>query len=121
MEQHIKAALERDELIDITTIGRKSGKPQRIEIWFRRVNGRFFITGTPGKRHWYANMLTNPRITFHLKQSTTADLPATVRPITDKAERHAILSDPVMHWYHQQVASLEALVEGSPLVEVVFD
>lgn len=114
-------ALDQDETIDITTIGRKSGQPQRIEIWFRRVAGRTYITGTPGGRDWYANLLAEPRFTFHLKESVQADLPARAQPIADPAERRRILADPVMRWYHQQVASLDELVAGSPLVEVLFE
>lgn len=114
------AALDQDDTIDITTTGRKSGQPRRIEIWFRRVNGRTYITGTPGTRSWYANMLAHPKFTFHLKQSHHADLSATAQPILDPAERRHILSDPVMAWYHGQVNSVEDLVVGSPLVEVVF-
>jgi deazaflavin-dependent oxidoreductase (nitroreductase family) len=113
--------LDTDETIDITTTGRQSGLPQRIEIWFRRVNGRTYITGTPGPRDWYANLLANPHFTFHLKQSTQADLPAHARPVLDEAERQRILSDASMGWYHSQVNSLDELVAGSPLVEVVFE
>jgi deazaflavin-dependent oxidoreductase (nitroreductase family) len=120
MDKHILEALDRDETIDITTVGRRSGQPQRIEIWFRRVNQRTYITGTPGARDWYANMLANPQFTFHLKHSLQADLPARARPVLDEAERRQILADPVMAWYHGQVNSLEALVAGSPLVEVLF-
>ncbi|MBE7556792.1 MAG: nitroreductase family deazaflavin-dependent oxidoreductase [Anaerolineales bacterium] len=120
MDKHILEALDRDETIDITTVGRRSGQPQRIEIWFRRVNQRTYITGTPGARDWYANLLANPRFTFHLKQSIQADLPARARPVLDEAERRQILADPVMDWYQGQVNSLEALVAGSPLVEVLF-
>ena len=120
MDEQITKALDRDETIDITTIGRKSGQPQRTEIWFMRVNGRTYITGTPGKRDWYANMLANPHFTFHLKQSIQADLPARAEPVLDEAERRRILADPVMTWYHGQVGSLEELVAGSPLVEVLF-
>jgi deazaflavin-dependent oxidoreductase (nitroreductase family) len=121
MDEQILAALDHDETIDITTIGRHSGQPQRIEIWFRRVKGRTYITGTPGKRDWYANLLANPHFTFHLKQSLQADLPAQARTILDEAERREILSDTVMGWYHSQVNSVEDLVEGSPLVEVLFE
>jgi deazaflavin-dependent oxidoreductase (nitroreductase family) len=121
MNDPIKAALDTDETIDITTTGRQSGLPQRIEIWFRRVNGRTYITGTPGPRDWYANLLANPHFTFHLKQSTQADLPAHARPVLDEAERQRILSDASMGWYHSQVNSLDELVAGSPLVEVVFE
>jgi deazaflavin-dependent oxidoreductase (nitroreductase family) len=120
MDEYIEQALNRDETIDITTIGRKSGQPQRIEIWFKRVNGRTYITGTPGPRDWYANLQANPHFTFHLKQSTRADLPARARLVLDEAERRQILAAPVMAWYQGQVSSLEELVAGSPLVEVLF-
>lgn len=120
MNEVIQAALETDETIDITTIGRKSGKPSRIEMWFRRVNGRTYLTGTPGKRDWYANLMANPRFIFHLKQTVQADLRAQAVPITDESERRNVLSDPSMAWYHSQVNSVEDLVEGSPLVEVHF-
>lgn len=121
MDNSIRNALENDETIDITTIGRKSGRPRRIEIWFRNLNGRVYITGTPGTRDWYANLLQNPRFIFHLKESIQADLPAYARPVTDLEERKNILSSPKMSWYHQQVNSVDELIEGSPLVEVVFD
>jgi deazaflavin-dependent oxidoreductase (nitroreductase family) len=120
MDKRIENALNQDDTIDITTIGRKSGRPQRIEIWFKRVNGRTYITGTPGRRDWYANLTANPLFTFHLKQSLHADLPARARPITDESERRRILSAPVMAWYRSQVHSLDELVAGSPLVEVLF-
>jgi deazaflavin-dependent oxidoreductase (nitroreductase family) len=120
MDKQILEALDRDETIDITTIGRRSGRPQRTEIWFKRVNQRTYITGTPGPRDWYANLQANPHFTFHLKHSIQADLPARARPVLDEAERRQILADPVMAWYHSQVNSLEELVAGSPLVEVLF-
>lgn len=120
MQGEIAQALARDETIDITTTGRRSQELHRVEIWFRRVGGRFYITGTPGSRDWYANLLAHPRFVFHLKQSTKADLPATARPITDPVERRAILSDAAMGWYRDQVGGVEPLVDGSPLVEVRF-
>jgi hypothetical protein len=121
MNDRIAHALDHDDTIDITTTGRQSGRLQRIEIWFRRVNGRTYITGTPGRRDWYANLLADPRFTFHLKQSLRADLPARARPIVDEAERRRILADPMMAWYRSQVKSLDELVAGSPLVEVLFE
>lgn len=121
MEDNIQRALTQDETIDITTIGRKSGQPRRIEIWFRQVDGHTYITGTPGPRDWYANLQANPNFTFHLKESIQADLPAQARFIEDPAERRRILSAPAMAWYHSQVSSVEELVAGSPLIEVLFE
>jgi len=121
LDDSIRRALQSGGTIDITTIGRKSGQPRRIEIWFRQVDGRIYITGTPGTRDWYANLLHNPHFTFHLKESVRADLPVRARFITDADERRRILSAPEMSWYQRQVQSVEELVTGSPLVEVLFE
>ena len=117
----ILTALASDLTIDITTTGRKSGRPNRIEIWFFHIDGRTYITGTPGPRDWYANLLADSHFTFHLKESIQADLPAVAVPIFDPVERRRILSDPVMDWYHGQVDAIDELVESSPLIEVFFE
>jgi deazaflavin-dependent oxidoreductase (nitroreductase family) len=116
MDEQVKHALERDRTIDITTTGRKTGKPRRKEIWFHDVDGRLYLTGTPGRRDWYANLVAHPEFTFHLKRSVRADLPARATPILDKARRRAILAS-----IHQKLGGqrdLEAWVEGSPLMVV---
>ncbi len=116
MDEQVKRALERDRTIDITTKGRKTGRPRRKEIWFHNIEGHLYITGTPGRRDWYANLLAHPEFTFHLKQSVRADLPARATPILDEARRRAILAA-----IHRKLAGhrdLEAWVEGSPLVAV---
>ena len=43
----VDAALERGHTIDITTTGRRSGEPRRIEIVFHNVDGRIYISGVP--------------------------------------------------------------------------
>jgi deazaflavin-dependent oxidoreductase (nitroreductase family) len=116
MDQQVKEALERDRIIDITTTGRKTGQPRHKEIWFHNLDGRLFITGTPGRRDWYANMLANPDFTFHLKQSVRADLPARARPVLDQASRRDIIARINLHL--GQSRDLDAWAAGSPLVEV---
>jgi hypothetical protein len=90
MDERVRQALANDRTIDITTTGRISGLPPRIETWFYRVDDQIYLTGSPGRRDWYANLLANPDFTFHLKQSVAADLPARADPITDPAERRTI-------------------------------
>ena len=92
MDEAIQQALNQDQLIDITTTGRKTGRPRRIEIWFHYQDGRVYITGTPVRKDWYANLLADPDFTFHLKQSVQQDIPARATPITDKARRREIFS-----------------------------
>ena len=117
MNDLVRQALETDRVIDITTIGRKTGQPRRKEIWFYNVEGRIFITGSPGMRGWYANMLANPRFTFHLKRSVQVDLPAKATPIRDEAQRREILAS-IRRKLDSDLGSLEAMAKGSPLVEV---
>ena len=114
-------ALDRDLTIDITTTGRKSGVPRITEIWQHRVDGRSYITGTPGTRDWYANLLAEPRFVFHLKGSMRRDLPATAIPITDPAEKRRILLATTTIWTEPGERDVEERVAGSPLIEVRFD
>ena len=117
----IEHALATDQVIDITTIGRKTGEPRRIEIWFHNLDGRLYITGTPGRpRDWLANMLAHPDFTFHLKESTQADLPARAVPITEAGERRAVLTA-ILQKLGRDEANVEEWVAGSPLVEVVLE
>jgi deazaflavin-dependent oxidoreductase (nitroreductase family) len=116
MDETLKHALETDRLIDMTTIGRKSGKPHRIEIAFHNVGGEIYISGLPGKRDWYANLVKNPKFTFHLKQSAHADIPATATPITDEETRRQVLTKVVAKWNRQ--SQLDEFMKRSPLVQV---
>jgi deazaflavin-dependent oxidoreductase (nitroreductase family) len=118
MDDRVKDALEHDRTIDITTRGRKTGQLRRTEIWFHHIDGHVYITGTPGRRDWYANLLAHPEFTFHLKRSVKADLPARATPVLDAARRRVIIAR-----IHQKLGGsrdLEAWVEGSPLVAVEF-
>ena len=92
MNVDIARALSTDRVIDITTTGRVSGTPHRIEIWFFRVGDDLYLTGAPGAvRAWYRNLEAEPDFTVHLKQSLEADLPARAHRVTEPAEREAIL------------------------------
>ena len=81
MIEIIERALRTDRLIDISTTGRKTGKIHRIEITFHCFDNEIYISGMPGKRDWYANLVAHPEFSFHLKQSIDADIPARATPI----------------------------------------
>jgi deazaflavin-dependent oxidoreductase (nitroreductase family) len=122
MDARIQDALQGKEVVvDITTIGRDSGQPRRIEIWSHSIDGKIIITGSPGPRNWFANLLANPKVTVHLKGEVKADLPGTARIISDPAERRAVMSAPETNWYRDFVGGIEPLLQGSPMVEVIFD
>lgn len=117
-DERVSRALSRGHTIDITTIGRRSGEPRRIELVFHNIDGHVIISGLPGRRDWYANLVANPRLTFHLKGAVKADLPATARPIIEPAERQAVMERVAQNWGR---TDLDRMLERSPLIEVTFD
>ncbi|MDP6607021.1 MAG: nitroreductase/quinone reductase family protein [Dehalococcoidia bacterium] len=118
MDEAARKALTEDRLIDITTTGRKSGEARRIEIWFHNVDGAIYITGRPGKRSWYSNMLASPDFTLHLKESAQADLAARATAVRDDARRREVLSQVVAKLDGDQ--DLDDWMARSPLVKVEF-
>ena len=119
MDEAALRALEEDPTIDITTTGRRTGEPRRLEIWVLVVDGRCFITGTPGRRDWLANLIADPHLTVHLKHAVVRDLDAEATVVRDAPTRRHVLSHAAACWYRSQ-SKLEQLVADAPLVEVVF-
>ena len=119
MDDTIRRALDRGHRIDITTIGRRTGRPRRIELVFHNLDGRIVISGIPfpGRtRGWIYNLEADPRITIHLKGPIAhADLEGTARVITDQEERRALLTGVARNWGR---TDLDAMVADSPLIEV---
>jgi len=116
-----------ERTIDITTLGRRTGLPRRIEVWLHRVDGRWYLTGMPAPRSWYANLRANPQFIVHLKHRVTADLPATARPV-DEATRRRVITAVLDLQNRPDVAArvsrrqtLNEWLAHSPLVEIVFD
>jgi deazaflavin-dependent oxidoreductase (nitroreductase family) len=118
LDEQVRQALAHGQVIDITTTGRRSGTPRRIEIVYHTIDGRIFITGMPRRetRAWLHNLRADPRLTIHLKGAIHADLPATAREITDEAERRAVFDWVVANAWRQSDAA--AMTRYSPLVEV---
>ncbi|MCK6068229.1 MULTISPECIES: nitroreductase/quinone reductase family protein [Microbacterium] len=113
--------------VDITTIGARSGKPRRIEIWFHHIYGRWYLSSTPARRDWYANLVANPQFTFHLKHGIHADLRATAIPITEPAQKRPIFeyivddfNQPHNPAIVRQPQRVEDWMAGSPLMEIIF-
>jgi deazaflavin-dependent oxidoreductase (nitroreductase family) len=124
-----RRALATDQTIDIVTVGAKSGQRRTTEIWFTRIDGEIFITGTPAgdgtpgarrRRDWLANLTAHPELDFVLKESVHAVLPALAEVVTDHHERTRVLSAPETHWYREAIGSLDRLVDEAPLVRVTF-
>ncbi len=136
MRDDVRRALEigpestvEERTIDITTTGRRSGEPRRIEICFYRFEDAIYLSGIPGprKRDWLANLVADPHLTLHLKHGVTEDLPGVATVITDPAERRRVCSRFVEEFNERNGpggtwprAVLEEWVQASPLVRIDF-
>ena len=121
MDEAVRRALAQGGIIDITTTGRQTGLPRRIEIVLHAIDGRMYISGMPRadrKRAWLANLEADPRLVVHLKRGLVADLPAVARVITDESERREVLRAVARAWGR---TDLEAMVAHSPLIEVTIE
>lgn len=119
LDGRIQRALARPHRIDVTTTGRRTGRPRRIELVFHVIDGKVVISGSPGRRDWYANVLADPHITFHLKGPVRADLPAVARPITEPVERRGVMEQVARNW--RVTDRFEVFYRRSPLIEVLFE
>jgi len=120
MNDAIRTALARGGLIDLTTTGRRTGEPRRIEIVLHVIDGRIVISGIPRrqKRAWLANIEADPRVTVHLKRDVVADLPGAARVVTDERERRELLAHVARTWGRDD---LDVMVRYSPLIEIILD
>lgn len=118
MDPAIRAALRRSQTIDLTTTGRRSGEPRRIEIFLHSLDGRLIISGIPNPdrtRAWLRNVSADPAVTLHLKSGVVADVPGTARVVTDPAERAELLVGVARNWKR---TDLDVMQAHSPLIEV---
>jgi hypothetical protein len=115
-----------ERTIENTTLGARTGAPRRVEVWFHRVDVRWYITGMPAPSNRYANVRANPRFIVHLKHGVTADLPATAAPI-DQPTRRRVITDVLELQNRREIAAhvdrrqeLDEWLAHSPLVEIIF-
>jgi len=116
-----RAALNHSQIIDLTTTGRRTGQPRRIEIFLHDDGDRLFITGAPRAdrtRDWIHNIEADPHVVIHLKQSVVADVPATARVVTDPDERRPFIEAAARRWQRTDVPEM---LRHSPLIVLTVD
>ncbi len=121
LDQDVRDSLSIDMVVDITTTGRKTGDPRRIEIWCHLLDGQLYLAASPGPRSWYANLCASPEVTLHLKDDVKADIPVRARPITDEAERRDVFTrlSAQSAFRQGQGLDVETWVRGSRLVQLI--
>jgi deazaflavin-dependent oxidoreductase (nitroreductase family) len=55
------------QVLHLTTIGRRTGLPREIEIWFVVCRDRFYLFAETGEAAaWIKNIRSNPEVTLHI-------------------------------------------------------
>lgn len=71
----------------LTTVGRTSGEPREIEIWFTEREGRFYVIAEYKTSHWVQNLLANPRVRWRVDGR---DFRGVARVLADGPEHDAV-------------------------------
>jgi deazaflavin-dependent oxidoreductase (nitroreductase family) len=83
-DRAIFEAAARDQEVELTTFGRKSGRASRRIIWIMVISDRLYLrSGLGMTRDWPKNLVANGRGMLHMAGQ---DLPVTARHITDPQE-----------------------------------
>ena len=85
----LKDRLSRSREINITVIGRKSGRTISIPVWFVLEDDKLYLLPVQGSdTQWYKNVLKNPSIRIDAR-GAEAKLQAV--PITDAAQATSVV------------------------------
>jgi deazaflavin-dependent oxidoreductase (nitroreductase family) len=72
----------------LTTIGRRSGQPHEIEIWFGVGDATLYlISGNGPTADWYQNLVSHPEVTVRIGHETRDGVASVV---TDPEERRRV-------------------------------
>lgn len=93
----------RRKTVELTTIGRRSGEPRRVKIWFF-VGGpdHIFVQHVARKpAQWYRNLTANPQVYFDLGDGQFA---GRAQPIEKPSEIAAVLTKiGSKYWTHRLI------------------
>jgi deazaflavin-dependent oxidoreductase (nitroreductase family) len=73
-----------EKLCYLTTVGRRTGEPRRIEIWFAAAPAPsttiYLLAGARDRAGWVRNLVANPRVGVELAGRTFAGVSRVLEP-----------------------------------------
>ena len=83
----------------LTTIGRKTGRPHRIEIWFALHEGRIYMLSGGGDRaDWVKNIRKNGRVRVQVGSRTVEARARIARSGAEDQRARELLDRKYMDW-----------------------
>jgi deazaflavin-dependent oxidoreductase (nitroreductase family) len=68
--KELLASLQDQDYCYFTTMGRVTGNPHEIEIWFGLNGGTLYLMSGDGKSDWVKNLKKNPSVTVRIAKHT---------------------------------------------------
>ena len=96
-----------DSVCYLTTIGRRSGRPHRIEIWFlEHDDGVYLFSGGGDRSDWVRNLRRHPRVELELPgrpsrpygASVLDDVDGGLRRLMDAKYHATPVDEPLTEW-----------------------
>jgi deazaflavin-dependent oxidoreductase (nitroreductase family) len=73
----------------LTTLGRRTGEPHEVEIWFAADGGTLYLlAGARDRSDWVRNLQADPAVTFRVGDTSYSGA-ARVVAASDPEDRHA--------------------------------
>jgi deazaflavin-dependent oxidoreductase (nitroreductase family) len=77
-----------DDCCNLTTVGRRTGSPHEIEIWFGVIDGTMYmISGNGPTADWYRNALASPAVSVRFGRAVHRGV---ARAVTETDERRRV-------------------------------
>ncbi len=109
--------LSGEDFAYLTTTGRKSGKPHRIEIWFAIEGGRMFMLSGGGDRaDWLRNIRRNGDVRVQVGSQSTQARARVARAGAEDQRARELLDGKYMGW--KQGKRLSSWARGSTPVVI---
>ena len=87
-EQRWLARWAREPYAYLTTTGRRTGRPHRIEIWFAAEDGRvYLLAGGRERADWVRNLRATAQVTVELGGETHVGVARVLQPGTEEDRR----------------------------------
>ena len=87
-------SLSKEEFCYLTTIGRVTGNPHEIEIWFGiQGNSVYLMSGGGTKADWVKNLVKSPNVTVRIAKRTFAGTARLVKEEQEEMTARHLLAD----------------------------
>jgi deazaflavin-dependent oxidoreductase (nitroreductase family) len=94
-----RAEFEDETFCYVTTIGRRTGRPHTIEIWFGGREGTLYLLSGGGDRSdWVRNLMADPRVEVRIGDRTARAFARIVEDPQEEAAARRLLAAKYQGW-----------------------